>query len=178
LIKYSIYVTIEILEEIILKNKYNELIVKCTDLHNGGTIIEKYTGKGIDVSPEFTLINLSQDGKTIAIILDDITFSIFSINHWIIWNIPSMEIIPGNIPEGKVLSNLGNAMQGIGYGRHRYKGPMSIKGIRNKYQFNIYALDCDLKIKSNSHKKQLVKTMDGHIIQYGIINGNNNYKVC
>jgi Raf kinase inhibitor-like YbhB/YbcL family protein len=154
-----------------LKNKYNELIVECTDLHNGDIFKEKYTGKGIDVSPEFTLKNLSQDVKTIAIILDDITFSFFSINHWIIWNIPSMKIIPGNIPEGKILSNLENAMQGIGYGRHRYKGPMPLKGMRNKYQFNIYVLDCELKIKYNSHKKQLVKAMDGHIIQYGIING-------
>jgi len=154
-----------------LRSNYEELVFECTDLRNGDMFPEKYTGKGIDISPEFKLNNLSQYGKTIAIILDDITFSFFSINHWIIWNLPAMEIIPGNIPEGKILPNLGNAMQGIGYGRHRYKGPMPLKGRQNKYQFTIYVLDCELTIKNDSHKKQLVKAMDGHIIQYGIING-------
>jgi phosphatidylethanolamine-binding protein (PEBP) family uncharacterized protein len=75
-----------------------------------------------------------------------------------------------NIPEGKILPELGNAMQGVGYGRFKYRGPKPPKGTQHKYYFNIYILDCELTIK-NSRKKQVVKAMKGHIIQYGFIDG-------
>ena len=151
---------------------YPELVVECIDLKNGETIPLKYTGRGNDVSPEFILKNLSSNGKTIAIILDDIKHHIFgTYNHWVIWNIPAMDIIPGNIPEGKIVPNLGNAMQGIGYGRYKYRGPKPPKGTRHKYQYNIYVLDFELSIKNNSRKRQLFQSMEGHIIQYGFING-------
>jgi len=152
------------------KGDFEKLFFDCVDLDDGGTFPLKYTGRGEDVSPEFILKNLSPHGKTIAIIFDDLDHR-SGFNHWIIWNIPANEIIPGNIPEGKNLSNMGNAKQGIGYGNHKYRGPKPPKGVQHKYQFNIYVLDCELKINSSSHKSNLVKAMDEHIIQYGFING-------
>ena len=149
---------------------YEKLLFDCVDLDDGGTFPLKYTGRGEDVSPEFILKNLSSKGKTIAIIFDDLDHR-SGFNHWIIWNIPANEIVPGNIPEGKKLSNMGNAQQGIGYGTHKYRGPKPPKGVQHKYQFNIYVLDCELTINSSSRKSQLIKAMDGHIIQYGFING-------
>jgi Raf kinase inhibitor-like YbhB/YbcL family protein len=153
-------------------NAYLELIIECNSLQNGKIIPLKYTGRGDDVSPEFILKNLSSNGKTIAIIFDDMSHPIFGIfNHWIIWNIPIMDIIPGNIPDGKILPDLGNARQGIGYGRYKYRGPKPPKGTQHKYQFNFYVLDCEININNNSRKKHLLQAMEGHIIQYGYING-------
>jgi Raf kinase inhibitor-like YbhB/YbcL family protein len=160
------------IEEKIIANKYPELIVECNDFKGGEKIPLKHTGRGNDFSPEFILKNLSLNGKTIAILFDDIDHPLFkNYSHWVIWNIPLTDIIPGNIPEGKILPNLGNAMQGIGYGRYKYKGPKPPFNWSHKYQFNIYVLDCELNIKNNSHKKQLLQAMEGHIIQYGFING-------
>jgi len=159
-------------EENDMVNNYPELIVECNDLRNGDKIPLKYTGRGDDISPEFILKNLFSNGKTIAIIFDDLKFPILgTYNHWVIWNIPAMDIIPGDIPKGKILPNLGNAMQGIGYGRYKYRGPKPPKGTQHEYQFNIYVLDCELNIKNNSRKKQLLQAMESHIIQYGLING-------
>ncbi len=69
---------------------------------------------------------------------------------------------------------------GIKVDRTLYKGwySMSGNGGRMEGSIVIYARDYKsfpkiegLTIKNDSHKKQLVKAMNGHIIQYGIING-------
>jgi Raf kinase inhibitor-like YbhB/YbcL family protein len=142
---------------------YKELIVRCRDLRNGDTFPIKYTHRGDEISPEFILKNLSQSGKTIAIIFDDLDHPM---HHWRIWNIPAISIIPENLLGDKILSDLGSKVP-----NNKYRGPNPPKGIRHKYQFNIYVLDCELIIKNNSNKKQLVKSMEGHIIQYGSIYG-------
>ena len=143
--------------------KYSELLIECNDLKNGGTFPIKYTHRGGDISPEFKLKNLDKNGKSIVIIFDDLDKPM---NHWIIWNLPVMDIIPENIPEENILVNLGKAKQ-----KRQYRGPNPPKGIKHKYQFNIYILDCVLNIEINVNKKQLVKLLEGHIIQYGTIYG-------
>lgn len=69
-------------------------------------------------------------------------------NHWLIWNIPKTERIAENIPYGSVVSSLDNAIQGSGYGAHRYRGPKQPVFIRNthRYLFHFYALDCFLNL--------------------------------
>jgi phosphatidylethanolamine-binding protein (PEBP) family uncharacterized protein len=97
-----------------------ELIIDCNGFENGELISLKYTGRGDDVSPEFLIRNLSANGKTIAIILDDVKHHIFgTYNHWVIWNRPLAYTRPENIQAGKIVPELGNAMQGIGYGRYK-----------------------------------------------------------
>ena len=123
-----------------MNNIYLELKIECNGLKNGETFPLRYTHRGEEISPEFILKNLTTEGKTITIIFDDLDHPM---NHWIIWNIPAMDIIPENLPEDKILSNLGNAIQ-----RSKYRGPNPPKGIRHKYQFNIYVLDCELKGKN------------------------------
>jgi Raf kinase inhibitor-like YbhB/YbcL family protein len=146
-----------------MDNIYPELLVECNDLRSSEIFPEKYTHRGEEISPEFIIRNLSPNGKTITIIFDDLDHPM---HHWRIWNLPAIDIIPENLSGDKILSNMGNAIP-----KNKYRGPNPPKGIRHKYQFNIFVLDCELKIKSNSNKKQLEKAMEGHIIQYGFING-------
>jgi Raf kinase inhibitor-like YbhB/YbcL family protein len=149
-----------------------KLMIDCNGFENGDVIPVKYTGRGEDVSPEFLIKNLSANAKTVAIIFDDVKHHIFgTYNHWVIWNIPARDTVPENIPHGKILPELGNAMQGVGYGSHKYRGPKPPKGTQHEYKFNFYALDCELNIKNNSRKKTLLKAMEGHVIQYGFISG-------
>lgn len=134
----------------------------------------KHTGRGEDISPELTLMDISPDAKSIAIIMDDHDVPVVGIlNHWVIWNIPVQYIIPENIPYGAVVDSLGGAVQGVGYGKHRYRGPKPPVFIKkaHHYQFHVYVLDCMLELDSSSGKKELLKSMDGHIIQYGSLIG-------
>ena len=141
---------------------YPELIVECKDIKNEGKFPLKYCRKN-GFSPEFVLKNLSKNGKTITIIFNDLDQPM---NHWIFWNIPMMEIIPEKIHDEKIIKNLGNAIQ-----KSRNKGPNLPKGIIHKYQFNIYVLDCELKIKNTIKRNEIIEVMEEHILQYGYING-------
>ncbi len=141
-------------------------------LVNGERFPIEYTGRGEDKSPKFILHNLSPEAETIAIIMDDIKHHIFgTFNHWVIWNIPAQEIIPEAIPHGKIISSLGDARQGIGYGRYKYAGPKPPKGKQHVYKFTIYALDSYITLKDRAKKRHLLQAMEGHILQQGEITG-------
>ena len=150
----------------------NDLHFECLGLAEGGIFPIEHTGRGEDKSPEFIIHNLSPDAKTIAITMDDIKHQLFGIfNHWVIWNIPAQNRIPGGIPAGKTVSGLGNAMQGKGYGRFRYAGPKPPKGKQHAYKFTIYVLDNEITLQNGAKKKHLLKAIAPHIIQQGEITG-------
>jgi phosphatidylethanolamine-binding protein (PEBP) family uncharacterized protein len=94
------------------------LIIKTPAFEHEGLIPVDYTGYGDDISPELHLFEIDERAKTIAVIMDDMGHPIPAYNHWVIWNIPVMEIIPSNIPHGKTVQMLSGAVQGRGYGKH------------------------------------------------------------
>lgn len=135
------------------------LVVTSPAFSHGGSIPEQYTGYGEDVSPPFHISGLSPAAVSLAIILDDLDVPLFSAYpHWLIWDITPVEDISAHIPHGK--RTLDRAVQGIAYGRNRYR-----------YRFSFYALDCFLGADAASDRKTLVKAMKGHIIQQGSILG-------
>ncbi len=148
------------------------LIFECSNMKNGEKFPIEYTGRGKDHSPEFIIKNLSPRAKTLAIILEDIKHPIFKdFTHWLIFNIPAREKIDGAIPEGKIVSDLGNARQGIGYGLYRYAGPKPPKGRQHLYRFTIYALDREIDLTGIPTKSRFMKIARKHMIQQGSIVG-------
>lgn len=145
---------------------------ECVGMRNGDDFPVEYTGRGRDISPEFFIKNLSSDAKTLAITLEDLRHPLFKrFTHWLIWNIPATEKISGAIPSGKIVSNLGNARQGIAYGWHRYAGPKPPKGRRHVYCFTIYALDDAINLGVLPTKSRFIKKAAGHILQHGSLVG-------
>jgi len=143
----------------------------CTGIENGGKFPVKNTGRGLDVSPEFVIRNLSPDAKTIAITLEDLTHPIKNFTHWVIWNIPAADRINAEIPAGANVPGMGEARQGIGYGLHKYAGPKPPKGKTHTYRFTVYALDCALALSAHSTKRAFLKKAEGHILQKGNMTG-------
>jgi Raf kinase inhibitor-like YbhB/YbcL family protein len=148
-----------------------ELIVKTPAFEHEGLIPVNYTGYGNDISPELQLFNIDERAKTVAVIMDDMTHPIPAYNHWVIWNIPVMDVIPSGIPRGKAVEALSGAIQGRGYGKHRYRGPKPPFKSSHRYQFNVYTLDCVLDLPTASRKRNLLKAMDGHILQKALLYG-------
>lgn len=104
--------------------------------------------------------------KTLAIIMDDLDVPFSGeLNHWLIWNLPPLSMIPENIPYGAECPN--EAKQGLAYGKNRYQGPKQPPFIRkaHRYRFRVYGLDCELP--ATSQKKDLMQAMSGHILQTG-----------
>lgn len=141
---------------------------------NDGYMPVAYTGYGLDDSPPLTLSGLVPQAKTLAIIMEDLDIPLIrAFTHWIIWNIPAGTEIPGAIPAGESLPSLGGAQQGVAYGKHEYRGPKPPKFIRNvhRYRFTVYALDRLLDISSDANKRDLLRAMQGHILQQASITG-------
>ena len=151
--------------------KIEELIVTSDAFTDGGKIPVKYTGKGEDISPGFKLSAISERAKSVAIIMDDIDLPMMgTLTHWVVWNLPVQDFIPENIPYTEMVPSLGNAVQGVGYGKNRYRGPNPPAGT-HRYRFTIYILDKRLDLLGKNGKEQLLQTMKGHILQQGSITG-------
>lgn len=149
----------------------NKLTVTSPAFQDNSVMPIQFTGRGEDISPELRLSEIDENAKSIAIIMDDMGHPIPAYNHWVIWNIPVMRMIPENIPYGTHVKDLGGAIQGCGYGRHRYRGPKPPFNWSHLYRFNVYTLDCMLDLPVNSRKRDLLAAMQGHIVQEGSLTG-------
>lgn len=149
------------------------LKVESNAFENGGNIPVKHTGKGEDVSPLLMLEGISNGAVSIVIIMDDLDFPFGTYNHWVMWNIPaSFSVIPEAVPKETIVSSLGNAVQGKSNygGKHYYRGPLPPFG-SHTYVFKVFVLDTMLELDSDAGKSQVMKAMDGHILQYGTLTG-------
>ncbi len=146
----------------------DKLIFECKDMKDKEEFPLKYTGIGEDLSPQFSIKNLSPNARTLAVTLEDVSHPFFkNFTHWLIYNIPAGEQIEGAIPGGARVPDLGNARQGLGYGWCRYAGPKPPKGRRHFYRFTIYALDEEIALNTLPTKGRFLKRAKGHILQKG-----------
>lgn len=147
------------------------LDIECKGMKNKEKFPIEYTGRGENISPEFNVKNLSENAKSLVITLEDLTHPINKFTHWIIWNVPAANKIPGAIKKGAKVKELNNARQGIAYGFQKYAGPKPPKGKIHRYIFTFYAIDSFIEASSFSTKSKILKLIDKHIIQKGEIEG-------
>lgn len=151
-----------------MKNEQNKaaqpvLTLECPAVPDGGWFPVEHTGRGADVSPELRLGNLAPGTAALAVILEDLDHPVKGFPHWVAWNFPPAECIPGGVPKGK--RTVGGAVQGIAYGFHRYAGPKPPKWITHRYRFTVYALDTVLELGAAASKWRLLRAMQGHVLQ-------------
>lgn len=154
-----------------MKMESYRLEFDCVGIEDGGIIPFENTGRGQDRSPEFLIWNLSPRAATLAITLEDLTHPIRDFTHWIIWNIPASNRIPGGIPAGKFVPGMGGARQGLAYGRHRYAGPKPRRGRTHVYRFSVYVLDRAIVLSPMATKNAFFEAAGEYIIQAGSITG-------
>lgn len=154
-----------------MKKMGTNLIFECPGLREGGKFPIEYTGRGQDISPEIMIKNLSPEAKTLAVTLEDLSHPIKNFTHWVIWNIPAAERIAPAVPAGKTVPSLGGAVQGVGYGLHRYAGPKPPKGKTHIYRFTVYALSQRIELGGHSDKKAFLRKADKIILQKGTLTG-------
>lgn len=141
--------------------------VKCQSFLNNEMIPKKFTGYGEDISPEFIIEDIPEGTVSFAIILDDLDVPLKkNYNHWIVWNIPKMEIIHGGLPKGGIINKPITACQGNAWGKQCYRGPKPPFFMKkaHRYVFYVYALDTKLALDINSKKNKLIAAMSGHIL--------------
>ncbi len=140
----------------------------------GGDIPSKYTCQGEDMSPALSWFSVPDGARSLALIVDDpdapdpaapkMTYV-----HWVLYNIPtgasglSEAVEPGSLPEG--------ALEGLNdWGRTGYGGPCPPIG-RHRYFHKLYALDTVLPDLGNPTKADLLKAMEGHVLEEAVLMG-------
>jgi len=147
-----------------------EIKITSSAFEDGGLIPAKYTCDGADVSPPLQWEAVPEGTKSIALICDDPDAPMGTWVHWVLFNLPSdAKELAENIPAEETLPN--GAKQGVNdFGRIGYGGPCPPGGT-HRYFFKIYALDTEVGLEAGADKRQLLKAMEGHILEQGQLVG-------
>jgi hypothetical protein len=87
--------------------------------------------------------------------------------HWVIYDLPvKTRLLPEAITE-QVLQGSGARLGRNDLGRIGYYGPCPDLGSNQRYIFQLYALDSDLKLPSGATQAQIEAAMQGHILGVG-----------
>src|SRR5881398_139468 len=139
--------------------------ISSSAFQEGGTIPEKFSKNGQNVSPELRVEGAPAEAKSLALIVDDPDAPVGLFTHWLVWNIDpkTTEIRERDAPKGAVQGT--NDYPSLGYG-----GPQPPSGT-HRYYFKIFALDQTLDLRSGAKRQELDKAMSGHVIAQGELMG-------
>lgn len=142
-----------------------------SEAFSDGTMIPKrFTCDGEDLSPPLSWSGLPAGTGSLALICDDPDAPVGTWDHWVLFNIPASATgLPVNVPAKAILDD-GSVHGNNSWGRLGYGGPCPPGGT-HRYFFKLYALDIALNLKTGATKSQLVKAMEGHILDQGQLMG-------
>jgi len=140
-----------------------DLVVKSPVFESNKQIPKKYSCDGEEVNPPLTVDGIPTAAKKLALVVDDPDAPRGTFDHWVVYNIP---------PTTKIGENSVPGTQGVNSAnQHGYIGMCPPSGT-HRYFFKVYALDTKLDLKpENTHKKDLEKAMQGHILAKGELIG-------
>ena len=150
------------------------LTVTSSAFEHGGSIPARYTCEGDDTSPPLAWSGPPSGTKSFALIEDDPDAPdpekpqrVYV--HWVIYNIPSATT---DLPENASRKGLpdGAAHGKNDWGKTGYGGPCPPKG-RHRYFHKVYALDTLLNFTAPPSKNDLLKEIEGHILESGELMG-------
>jgi len=134
-----------------------------TAFSDGTMIPKRFTCDGEDLSPPLSWSGLPTGTRSLALICDDPDAPVGTWDHWVLFNIPATVTgLPENVPATASLDD-GSVHGNNSWERPGYGGPCPPGGT-HRYFFKLYALDTELNLKTGATKSQLVKAMEGHIL--------------
>jgi Raf kinase inhibitor-like YbhB/YbcL family protein len=140
------------------------LVMKTDAFEDGGVVPARYGCFGGNVQPGFVFDNVPENAASLALLFHDIDVALDGSPedgvHWTVWNIPPDE---GGLPEGTLPPG---AIAGRNVeNRNAYLGPGAPPGPRyHHYVFELFALDRELDLPRTAGRTELLRAMDGHVI--------------
>jgi len=130
----------------------------------GGTIPNKFTCDGPDVSPPLKWKGGAGGTQSFALIMDDPDAPAGTWVHWVLYNLPvNVTELPEGVERQEQLAN--SALQGRNdFRRIGYGGPCPPRGKAHRYFFKLYALDTKLSLKAGATKADVERGIKGHIL--------------
>lgn len=130
----------------------------------GGTIPQRHTGEGEDVSPALEWSDAPDGVGGYAVICHDPDAPLVTVKgtygfvHWVLYNIPAGI---GSLDEGTEQYTCGRN----DFGKESYGGPMPPNGHgRHQYYFWVLALDQDLSLEKGLTMWQLLERIEPNLV--------------
>jgi hypothetical protein len=148
--------TLLLLLIVLFAHPAKKMTIESFAFENKGRIPDKYSCDGKNINPELMIKGIPDGTKSLVLIMDDPDATNGTFDHWIMWNIPV---------NSKIGEDSAPGMQGKnGKGENKYTGPCPPKGVHH-YHFKLYAVDMMLDLPEGSDKKQVMKAMEGHLLE-------------
>lgn len=131
---------------------------------NGGTIPDKFSKQGGNISPPLLWTGVPEGTTSLALIVDDPDAPSGAFVHWLVYGIPpgTTELTEHQQPV-KMIGN--GARQGVnGFGGPGWGGPQPPSGT-HRYIFHLYALDTDTDMPAGLSRQELDGAIQGHVIE-------------
>ena len=138
---------------------------------DGQSIPAKYTGDSKDVSPPLTWANPPGGTKAFCLVCDDPDAPGKTWVHWVIYNIPPHALsLPEALEPNEIVFD--GIRQGVNdFGNTGYGGPAPPKGKPHRYFFKLYALNTAIDLKSGASKADLMRIIEGKVIEETVLMG-------
>lgn len=156
------------------KQESVNMMLTSTVIFQGGTIPQRYTCDGSDISPPLAWSGLPAGTKSLVLIVEDPDVPDpaaprMNWSHWVLYNLPP---IASELPEGVPAQVLPQGtLQGVNdWLRTGYGGPCPPVG-RHRYFYKLYALDTVLPDLDRPTRAAVEKAMQGHILGHAELMG-------
>jgi Raf kinase inhibitor-like YbhB/YbcL family protein len=152
----------------------SSMTISTPAFEDGGTIPQRYTADGEDVSPPLSIDGVPSAAGSLALVVDDPDAPGGTFVHWLLWNLPTGTTeIPENQPQARKLAALGDAKQGTnGFGELGYRGPRPpAEDGPHTYRFTLYAIRKPVNVQAGARKGRLDEAMAGNTIASARIAG-------
>jgi Raf kinase inhibitor-like YbhB/YbcL family protein len=142
------------------------LMLTSTAFAEGGAIPSRYTcDASMPTNPPLAISGVPEGTKSLTLIVDDPDVpkrlkpdGVF--DHWVLFNIPPDVVTIG---EGDAPGTSG--MSGTGQGEYVPPcPPPQYEPSEHRYVFTLYALDAELNIPEGASKQDVLKAMEGHVL--------------
>ena len=158
------------------------MTLSISDIVDGGIIPDKHTAKAAPspaVSPALSWTGAPAGTQSFVLVMHDLDVVVGKTTvdnlHWLAFNIPGTATslsqgVPttmGTLPDGTVQSRRGNPPN-YAYG---FSGPGAPAPIYHHYVFELWALDTKLGLTDAASRDDVMKAMDGHVLDKGVLVG-------
>jgi Raf kinase inhibitor-like YbhB/YbcL family protein len=148
-----------------------ELQVESSAFEAEGTIPQRHTCDGDDVSPPLSWSEAPPGTKSLVLICDDPDAPLRTWVHWVLFNLPpTARSLTEHVPAVEVVEGVGTHGTNS-WGRFGYGGPCPPKGPAHHYYFRLYALDEPLELEAGASRQDVERAMEGHILGQGQLVG-------
>ena len=161
------------IEDPIEEEREMDWTIESSAWEDGGTIPEKYTADGANVSPPLSFEDLLDGTVEIALICHDPDAPREGgFTHWVVYGMAAdIGGLPEDLPAEQTVDEPRLNQGENSAGEIGYMGPAPPPGDPHRYQFRGYALSEALELAPGATKAELEATIDGNVIGEAMFEG-------